>query len=307
MKRVLGRGLEALIPGAAAAADEKVVTEYSNLNVIREIPIAMIKPSPFQPRLRFGDEGIKELAESIKARGVIQPVVVRTVNDSYELIVGERRFRAVQSLGRETIPAVVQDTISNEEAMELTLIENLQREDLNPIDEARAFYRLMTVCNLKQDEVAAKVGKNRSTIANAIRLLSLPEKIQGMIYGGQLSASHARTLLAVPRDEEKIELAEKISLGMISVRELERAVYGDRGEKATVKRGKTRRVEIIAIEDRLKRFMGTKVEVRHGKKGGKIIIEYYSNEEFERLLELFGIEADSLITELYKKGLRTEG
>jgi ParB family chromosome partitioning protein len=302
MKRVLGKGLDALIPGASETENERA--ELSGLSVIREIPLAKIKTSPFQPRLKFDDGSLDELARSIESKGVIQPIVVRPIDDSYELVVGERRLRATERLGRATIPAVIHDTISNEEAMELTLVENIQREDLNPIEEARAYYRLMTECNLKQEDLAAKVGKSRPAVANAIRLLSLPEAIQEMIFAGSLSAGHARTLLAVPRDDEKIALAKKVISGVISVRDLERAVYADKNEKRAMRAAlreseKLRPVEIIAIEDKLTHFMGTKVMVAHRrKKGGKIIIEYYSNDEFSRLLELFGIDAEALSREL---------
>jgi len=291
MKRVLGKGLEALIPGAGASDDKRVVTEIAGLNVIREIPLAKIKPSPFQPRLKFDEAGLAELARSIEVRGVIQPVVVRTFDDGYQLIVGERRLRAVEKLGRPTIPAVVYDIISNEEAMELTLIENIQREDLNPVEEAKAYYRLMTECNLSAAEVAGKVGKERSTVANAVRLLTLPEEIVQMIYAGSLSAGHARTLLAVANDNEKIALAKKVIAGMLSVRDLERAVYADkRIKRVHGHKTKIHSVDIIAVEDLLRRKLGTKVEIRPGRKGGKIYIEYYSNEELERLLEILGLK-----------------
>jgi ParB family chromosome partitioning protein len=242
--------------------------------------------------MTFAKEGIEELARSIEARGVIQPIVVRVINDSYELIVGERRLRAVESLGRTTIPAVIHEGASNEEAMELTLIENIQREDLNAIEEAQAYYRLMKDCNLSAPEVASKVGKDRSTVANAVRLLTLPEEIVKMIYAGQLSAGHARTLLAVPDDNEKIALAQKVSLGMLSVRELERAVYSERPDKrpkAPEKRVRIRPIEIIALEEKLKRTLGTKVQLKHKGRGGRIIVEYYSNDELDRLLAIFGV------------------
>jgi ParB family chromosome partitioning protein len=308
MKKVLGRGLEALIPTGAASAtgaagvmgtmdasyNKADVTDLSNPNVIREIPIARIKPSPFQPRLKFDEAGLNELAQSIETRGVIQPVVVRAAGDSYELIVGERRLRAVERLGRPTIPAVVFDGISNEEAMELTLIENIQREDLNPIEEARAYYRLMTECNLTQEVVAAKVGKNRATVGNAVRLLSLPEEILQMIYAGSLSAGHARALLAVAGDAEKIALAQKVIAGIMSVRDLERAVYSEKseegGRRVSLGKGKIRPVEVVALEDKLKRVLGTKVQLTLRRKGGRIMIEYYSNDELDRLLGMFGVK-----------------
>jgi ParB family chromosome partitioning protein len=288
MKRVLGKGLEALIPGAAR--DGKDVTISPGVNVIREILISKIKPSPFQPRLNFDRGRLQELAQSISVRGVIQPIVVRAAGEGFELIVGERRLKALELLGRERIPATVYNAISNEEAMELTLIENIQREDLNPIEEARAYHRLMTECSLTQEDVAAKVGSSRSAVANSLRLLSLPEEILQMIYAGSLSAGHARTLLGVPDDKEKIALAQKVIAGVISVRDLERSVHGLKpGKKIILKRTKVRPVEIMALEEALKRKLGTKVEIRPGRKIGKIYIEYYSNDELERLLEMLGV------------------
>jgi len=292
MKRVLGKGLEALIPGAGASDDERVVTEISGLNVIREIPLAKIKPSPFQPRLKFDEAGLAELARSIEVRGVIQPVVVRSVDDGYQLIVGERRLRAVDKLGRATIPAVVYDVISNEEAMELTLIENVQREDLNPVEEAKAYYRLMTECNMSQADVASRVGKERSSIANAVRLLSLPERLQEMLFDGRLSAGHARALLSVATDSEKIALAEKIVAGGLSVRDIEKIVYADKPQRRG-QRARIRSAQVEAIEEELRRKLGTKVQLAQRRKGGRITIEYYSNDELDRLLQFFGVRGSA--------------
>lgn len=288
MKRLaLGKGLEALIPGAAAP-EEKDVTEYSGPSVIHEIPVARVKTSPFQPRLNFDSVKLAELAESIKQRGVIQPIVVRVTGEGYELIVGERRLRAVALIGRPTIPAIVINSVSNEDAMELTLIENIQRQDLNPIEEASAFRRLMAECNLGQAEVASKVGKDRSSIANSIRLLSLPEKIQQMIADGLLSSGHARALLALATDSDKIAFAEKVISEQMSVRDLEKQVYADKPRRRA-QRGRLRSAQVVAIEDALKRKLGTKVFISQRKKGGRIMIEYYSNDELDRLLSIFGV------------------
>jgi len=289
MKRVLGRGLEALIPGAG---DDKDVTITAGINVIREIPVSRIKPSPFQPRLSFERSRLEELAQSISARGVIQPIVVRGVGDGFELIVGERRLRALEILGRATVPAIVYDAASNEEAMELTLIENIQREDLNPIEEARAYHRLMTACSLTQNDVAEKVGRDRSSIANSLRLLTLPEEIQNMLADGKLSAGHARALLAVGDDGGKIELAGRIIREEMSVRDLEKLVYADKSQKRG-KRIRLRSTQVLALEEQLKRRLGTRVFMTQRKKGGRIIIEYYSNDELDRLLEIFGIRGNT--------------
>jgi ParB family chromosome partitioning protein len=287
MKRVLGRGLEALIP--SAADDEQVIQETGGMNLIRDIPLKSIKPSPFQPRINFDSVKLQELAQSIEARGVIQPIMVRDTGDNYELIVGERRLRAVEMLGRATIPAMICETASNEDAMELTLIENIQRADLNPVEEARAYYRLMTECNLAQAEVAAKVGKERSSVANSIRLLSLPQDVLDLVSEGKLSAGHARALLAIPIDAEKSALARKVVAQEMSVRDLEKIVYADKNSKKT-SRVRHRSVQVASIEEDLKRQLGTKVFLIQRKKGGRIIIEYYSNDELERLLILLGVQ-----------------
>jgi ParB family transcriptional regulator, chromosome partitioning protein len=288
MKRVLGKGLGALIPGASQ--DDIELASGIGPNSIQEIPIDKVKPSPFQPRATFDDTRLSELAQSIGARGIIQPIVVRTVDGHYELIVGERRLRAVEMLGRTTIPAVIYNTISNEEAMELALIENIQREDLNPIEEANAYYRLMTECNLAQVDVAARVGKERSSVANSIRLLSLPSEIQALLSDGKLSAGHARALLAMTGEAEKIALAEKAVAHGMSVRDLEKIVYADKPQKRAA-RTKLRSAQVMALEEELIRKLGTKVFLAQRRKGGRITIEYYSNEELERLLGLFGIQS----------------
>ena len=289
MKRsALGKGIEALIPGAGARGDVSNVTELASPNVIHELPVDKIKASPFQPRLVFDSGKLAELAQSISERGVIQPVVVRATDDGFELIVGERRLRAAESLGRTTIPAIIIDSVSNEEAMELTLIENIQRADLNPIEEATAYQRLMTECNMAQAEVATRVGINRSSVANAVRLLSLPEKILDMIAQGRLSAGHARALLALDTNSEKIALAEKVVAHELSVRQLEALVYINKSPKKKAL-NRQRPVEIVSLEENLKRKLGTKVLIDQRKKGGRILIEYYSNDELERLLAILGI------------------
>jgi ParB family transcriptional regulator, chromosome partitioning protein len=288
MKRVLGKGIEALIPGAASA--ESDTPQPASLNLIREIPLVNITPSPFQPRINFDSVKLGELAQSIETRGVIQPIVVRSMGDKYELIVGERRLRAFELLGRASIPAIICEAISNEEAMELTLIENIQREDLNPVEEAQAYYRLMTECNLSQMDVAAKVGKERSSIANTIRLLSLPQEILNLLSDSKLSAGHARALLACQGDDEKIALAQKVILDDLSVRDLEKLVYADKTPRKG-SRVRLRSPQVQSLEESLKRQLGTKVFLTQRKKGGRITIEYYSNDELERLLALLGVQA----------------
>lgn len=289
MKRLaLGKGLEALIPGATAPDDKDVISDSPGQRVILEIPIEKIKASPFQPRQAFDSGKLAGLAESIKERGVIQPIVVRPVNDTYELIAGERRLKAIQKLGRRTIPAIVIKSVDNETAMELALIENLQREDLNPIEEASGYHRLITECRLSQADVAARVGKDRSSIANAIRLLSLPGELRDMLIDGSISAGHARALLAITANSEKISLARRVVKEDLSVRHLERLVYADK----TIRKprpARQRSAQIASIEESLKRKLATKVTITQKRKGGRITIEYYSVDELNRLLELFGV------------------
>lgn len=289
MKRpVLGRGLDALIPGAASRQELKDASSDPDRKEIAEIPIGEIAPNPYQPRQVFDSVKLAELAESIKEQGMIQPIVVRPVNDSYELIAGERRFRAVEKLGWSTIPSIILDSTDNETAMELALIENLQREDLNPVEEATAFNHLMTKCSLSQADVAVKVGKDRSSVANSVRLLSLSEEIQNLLIRGDISAGHARALLAVPTTTERDLLAAKIVKDGLSVRELEKLVYSEKPSRKS-NRPRERPAQIVSIEESLKRKLATRVTLIQKRKGGKITIEYYSNDELNRLLEFFGV------------------
>lgn len=285
MKRIaLGKGLESLIPGASIS-DEEIA--QGNRRIV-EIPLRELKPSPFQPRQAFDPARLAELVESIKESGLIQPLVVRKSGDAYELIVGERRLKAIEKLNWETAPALVIDEISNEKVMEMALIENIQRENLNPVEEANAYYRLITECNISQADVAARVGKDRSSVANSIRLLALPEKVKNFIIEGKLSAGHARAILAIEGESERIALAERSAAEKLSVRELEKIVYS---EKPPRKKKKTepQPPQVQSIEESLKRKFATKVSLNQKRKGGKIIFEYYSNDELNRLLEMFGV------------------
>jgi len=283
MKRsVLGKGLGALIPGASEADTKEAA------NVVTNIPLDKIKPNRFQPRVDFDSNKQAELVESIKESGLIQPITVRKTEGHYEILVGERRFRAIEKLGWETIPAMVHDSVTNETAMKMALIENVQRDDLNPIEEAGAYSRLITEFNLTQADVAAKVGKDRTSVANLIRLLSLSDSIKKLIIEGKLSAGHARALLAVTIESERDTLANKIVKDKLSVRELEKLVYANK-PKNKITKTKDRPAQIVALEDSLKRKLATKVTITHKRKGGKITIEYYSDDELNRLLEVLGV------------------
>ena len=283
MKRsALGKGLDALIPGAAEV-DSKEAS-----NVVTNIPLDKIKPNRFQPRKDFDTTRQAELIESIKESGLIQPITVRKIDDHYEILVGERRFRAIGKLGWDTVPAIVRDSVDNEAAMKMALIENIQRDDLNPIEEATAYNKLMSEFGLSQADVAAKVGKDRTSVTNSVRLLSLSDKIKNYIIGGKLSAGHGRALLAVVIDGERDLLSDRAIKDKLSVRELEKIVYSSK-PKSKISNSKERPAQIVALEDSLKRKLATKVTIAHKRKGGKITIEYYSDDELNRLLEVLGV------------------
>jgi ParB family chromosome partitioning protein len=279
MKRVaLGRGLDALIPGA------EPVIEKDDRKDIFDIEITRIKPNPYQPRRKFDDAKIAELAESIKQKGLIQPIVLRRFGDDYEVVVGERRLRAAQSLGLEKIPAIVYEEVSKQEMMELALVENIQRESLNPIEEAEAYRILIQECGITQTEVADRVGKDRSSIANTIRLLGLPEKLRQMVADETISEGHARVILAVPGEKEKIELALKAVKEGLSVRDLERIVYGQ-PRKIRRQQKKILSAELSAIEEAFKKKLRTKVTIKPLAKGGRITIEYFDDDSLSRILD----------------------
>lgn len=277
MKRVaLGKGLDALIPGDTATGRKE----------IREVEVSRIKANPNQPRQRFDEDKLKELAESINQKGLIQPIVVRPLEEGYELVIGERRLRAVQQLQLEYIPSIIYEKISKKETMELALIENIQRENLNPIEEAEAYRVLLQEFGLSQEELASQVGKDRSSVANSLRLLTLPEKIRLTVIEDKLSAGAARVILAVPGEQEKIELADKAIREGYSVRELEKIVYGE-SKRRTTRRKAIKPPHLLSIEDGLRKTLQTKVTINPRRKGGRIIIDYYNNDGLTRLLELF--------------------
>jgi ParB family chromosome partitioning protein len=287
MKRIaLGKGLEALIPGAVST--ENVTSDGKLSRSIIDLPLDRIKPNPFQPRQTFDQTKLAELVESIKESGLIQPLVVRKVGEEYELVVGERRLKALEKLDWVTAPSLIIDSASNETVMEMALIENIQREDLNPIEEASAYYRLITECNISQADVAARVGKDRSSVANSIRLLSLPDRVKEFLINGKLSAGHARALLAIDNDDEKVALAEKFITEGLPVRELEKIAYADKPRRKS-KKEILKSAQVESIEESLKRKFATKVSINQKRKGGRIVIEYYSDDELNRLLEMFGV------------------
>ncbi len=278
----LGRGLSALIP----ETDTK--TEAQQSGQLTSIEVNRIKANPFQPRLEFDPVALNELMVSIRENGIIQPITVREVDSGYELIAGERRLRAVTELGLETIPAYIIKVETKEEMLELALIENVQREKLNPIEQAKAFQRLIDECNLTQDEVAKKIGKDRTTITNILRLLKLPQEIQDSVSNDEITMGHARTLLALDNPEDQKTVWRKTLKGGLSVRKVEKLVkeFQDTESKKAPARPR-RSVYIQKAEEELREILGTKVSIRPRKDGGSIDVEFYSPEDLNRLLELF--------------------
>lgn len=281
MSKRLGRGLDALIPSLTVSEDDKVM----------ELPLSQLRPNPYQPRKTFDEDSIRELAESIRQHGVIQPIIVRSVLKGYEIIAGERRFRASQYCGNETIPAVIR-SFTDQQVMEIALIENLQREDLNAMEIAVAYQSLMEKFNLTQEELSLKVGKSRSHIANFVRLLSLPAEIKEHVSRGTLSMGHARALAGVKDERQMKQLASDAVANGWSVRELEDAVQKlERQEPEKNKaRAKKRDPYIEHIEESLRERFKTTVKIKQHKDKGRIELQYYSKQDLERLLELLQLE-----------------
>jgi len=275
----LGKGIKALLEDFDLTDESKVI----------KISIDRIKPNPNQPRKHIKEETLKELAESIKQKGIIQPIIVREKEGYYEIIAGERRWRAAQIAGLQEIPVVIRNDISELESLELALIENIQREDLNSIDLALAYNELIEKYNLTQEELAKILGKSRSAIANTLRLLKLPEEIKNHIISGKLSEGHGRVLLALEDEKEMTRLANECIEKQLSVRELEEIIYFKSQEQIQEKivshetNQEKKNNDLVNIEEDLIEALGTKVIVKGSLNKGKIIIEYYSREDLERI------------------------
>lgn len=278
----LGKGLGALIPDYSE-------TEVHQSDRLRDVEVSKVVPNPFQPRETFDPITLAELKQSISENGVIQPITVREIDSGYQLIAGERRLRAVRDLGLERIPAYVLQVNTDAEMIELSLIENIQRENLNPIDEANGYQTLITKCNLTQDEVAKKVGKDRSTVTNFLRLLKLPTQIQESLITGEITSGHARAFLALSNSNDQIAMWKKAVSNKYSVREVE-ALVKKQGESPVKKKEPRKEGNpfLREIEDRLRSILGTQVRVVETGKShaGKIEIEYYSKADIERIIEL---------------------
>lgn len=276
IKRALGRGLDALIPETITVREREVL----------EIEISRIQPGRYQPRIEFDKEKQRELVDSIREKGVVQPVIVRAADGQFELIAGERRLRAAKELGWTKIPALIKN-VSDEQALELAIIENIQRENLNPIEEAKAYSKLGNEFNLTQDEIAKKVGRNRVTVANAMRLLKLPVEIQDDVSRGRISAGHAKVILMVESAQSQKKLRDLVIADDLSVRDTERAAGRIKTPPAhKQKPGISKSPDLLAIEENLRSALGTQVKIVPGKRKGRIEIEYYSQDDLERILEV---------------------
>jgi len=285
--RGLGKGLEALFNDVEInMQNDNAVSEDTAQGGILFLDINEIKPNSNQPRKSFKEENIEELARSIEAHGIIQPIMVRTLGQGYEIIAGERRWRAARKASLKKVPCIIRE-LDEEQNMLISIIENMQREDLNPMEEAEALNQMVTRFGLTQEEVSRSVGKSRPYITNSLRLLKLPEEIQEMVVGGSLTNGHARALLSIKEVKKQIELAKQIEKRGLSVRETETLVNeSEEGKKKSRPRSRLKNQEITDLEEELKAVLGTRVVINHGPKRGKIEIEYYSREELERLLEL---------------------
>jgi ParB family transcriptional regulator, chromosome partitioning protein len=280
-KKALGRGLSALFNPASSLDND-----------LLELGIEQIEPNPEQPRRAFNEETLEELAQSIRANGVIQPIIVRRLGESFQIVAGERRWRAAQRAGLLKVPAVIRD-IKEEEVLALSLIENIQREELNPIEEATAYKNLIEQLHLTQEEIARQVGKDRSSITNSMRLLRLPANVQKLVEGGQLSMGHARALLALDSEADQLELADKIARDGLSVREIERLVKFQQQPKAEARPRpepdpaiERERANIQAAETKLSTRLSTPVKIKFSESGGQIEIRFTSMDDLTRVYDL---------------------
>jgi ParB family chromosome partitioning protein len=270
-RKALGKGLGALLPDPDPATDAPT-----------EVPIDTLEPNPFQPRQSIRPERLQELAASIRESGIVQPILVRRQHGRYQIIAGERRWRAAQSVGLRSVPVAIRE-VPDERLLELALVENIQREELQPLEEAQAFLRLQEELRLTQEEIARRVGRERSTIANTLRLLRLPREARELLAEGRLDAGHARALLSLERVEDQLQLARAVARQGLSVREVERRVASLR---AGGRREKRRDPNTRAAEERLRSALGTRVAITRRGKAGSLRIEFQSEAELQRLFEV---------------------
>lgn len=278
LKKGLGKGLDALISSTNDL-------DQQNNNIL-DLKINDVEPNSQQPRKVFDQEKLEALAESIRTHGVVQPIIVRKEEDRYILVAGERRWRASKLAGLKTIPVIVKD-LSSKENMEIALIENLQREDLNPIEEAEAYQKLLNDHEMTQEDVAKVVGKSRAAIANSVRLLNLSSEIRNMLIDGRLTSGHARTLVTISDEDRREKLAAEIVEKSLNVREAEKLSSKEEKKPSVKNKDKTSKtIYVQDMEERLQTLYGTKITLTGGKEKGKIVFEFFSMDEFERLIEL---------------------
>lgn len=274
----LGKGLGALIEEASNVMGEE------NIQGLKTISVNDIDPNVGQPRKHFDEEKLQELAQSISTYGIVQPIIVQKINDRYKIIAGERRYRASRIAGIKEVPVIIKE-YSEAELMEVSLVENLQREDLNPIEEAQAMRMLMEEYHLTQDELSNRLGKSRSAVANTLRLLSLPESVSGLVISGELSSGHARCLVTLDSDEEKKRIAQKIIALGLSVRAAEEMIKTIKNKDSKEKKKKETQTEIKEAERSLTSALGTRVQIAGDTARGKIILQYYNKEQLNSLFD----------------------
>jgi ParB family transcriptional regulator, chromosome partitioning protein len=293
-KSPLGKGLGALI--SAQPPMPRMLPAADDFEGVREVPIQTITPSRLQPRKEFAADALQELVESIRQHGIVQPLVVRVVNGRHELIAGERRWRAAQQAGLAEVPVIVRSA-SDRDVLELSLIENLQRADLNPIEEAQGYARLANDFSLRQEEIAQKVGRSRAAVANAMRLLDLHPQVQTWVTQDLVSVGHAKVLLALKAPDEQLAVAETILRRSATVRATERLVARQLGTSKPRRRRASQIVvnsaSVQQLQDRLREHLGTRVILHHNEKQGRIEIEYYGSEDLQRVTQLMGLPAES--------------
>ena len=296
-KQALGKGLGALIRKSPPSAEGGTAVASEEVKRVRDVPHDQVVPSPLQPRTQFVESPLDDLVESIRQHGIIQPLIVRPVNGKFELIAGERRWRASGKLGLATVP-VIEREASDRDVLEMALIENLQREDLNPMEEAAGYVRLAKEFALKQDEIAARVGKSRASVANAMRLLDLHRDVQVLVAQGRLSVGHAKAILAIKDQDSQLLVSDQIIRRQLTVRAAEKLAqsFANRSSEAggvVSKVAASREVDIHvkAITNRLREHLATHVAIQHSAKKGRIEIEYYGDDDLQRLLELIGIKS----------------
>lgn len=284
MEKKLGRGLGALISEDTAKAVKEAKND-KKAGASNTVKLKDIVPNPFQPRKTFGEEKMEDLVRSIQEKGVIQPVLVRPAKNGYELIAGERRFRAAQKLKFEEIPVIIKEDIDDATTLEISIIENIQREELNPIEEAAAYKDLIEQFEYTLDKVGQMVGKNKATISNSLRLLTLSKELRNLLEEGKISTGHAKVLLSIPSEHKRKKIANAIVQKGLSVRETERIAHMV-AEIRTKASKIVKDPEVLRLEEDLQHRLGTKVRIHQGKKRGRIEIQYYSNDDMNRLLSL---------------------